>query len=117
MTSGNNTTTITVDITGVENGKVPHSNPQPQGENVTVTLMCASDGANTGDVQATMSVLVGDATENGIVNSSDKSVVAGQIGIPVTAANFDKDITVSGDVSSADKSLTASRIGTALPPQ
>ena len=116
-TSGSGTDTIIVDITGVDNGKVPHANPQPQGEVVTVTLMGASNGTNTGNVSVSMAVLVGDVNQSGVVNGTDKILVSSQIGQPVTGSNFLKDVQANGAINGTDKSITASRSGTALPPQ
>jgi hypothetical protein len=62
-----------------------------------------------------MGVLAGDATANGMVNSSDISEVQSQSGQLVTANNFRDDATVNGTINSSDISLVQSQSGMALP--
>jgi len=94
---------VTVDLTGVDNAQT-----------ITVTLSGVSDGTNTSDVEATMSVLIGDTTENGIVNSSDIAQTQSQTGQPVTEANAREDVTANGAINSSDISLVQSKSGTAV---
>ena len=61
-------------------------------QTVVVTLAGVNDGINTSDVQATMGVLIGDVTADGIVNSTDVNQVQSQLGQPVTASNFRDDV-------------------------
>ena len=58
--SGNGTTTVTVDLTGVTNA-----------QRTTLALQGVSNGTGTGDLSVTMGVPVGDTTGNGTVNASD----------------------------------------------
>ena len=73
-------------------------------------------GVATGDVFIRMSVLIGDTTGNGQVNSTDISQTKAESGHALTNANFREDVTVSGSISSSDVSLVKShsRIGFAL---
>jgi hypothetical protein len=103
--SGNGTTTITVDLTGVTNAQY-----------ITVTLNCVDDGVNGGNVSATMGVLVGDRTVSGNVTGSDVSAVKVQSGSAVSASNFRSDMNASGTINGTDVSLTKLQSGTALPP-
>ncbi len=95
---------VTVTLTGVTNAQT-----------ITVTLAGVSDGTNTSDVETAMSVLVGDTTANGRVNSSDIAQTQSQSGQAVTAANFREDVTVNGAINSSDIGLVQSQSGTALP--
>ena len=94
----------TVNLTGVTNAQT-----------ITVTLAGVSDGTNTSDVEAAMSVLIGDTTANGIVNSSDIAQTQSQAGQSVTAANAREDVNVNGAINSSDIALVQSNSGTALP--
>ena len=67
--SGSGTTTVTVNLTGVTNA-----------QRITVRLLAASDGTNTGNVDIPMAVLVGDTTGNGTVSASDVSQTKAAIG-------------------------------------
>jgi dockerin type I repeat protein len=62
-----------------------------------------------------MSILVGDASGNGTVNSSDVSQVKLQSGQLITSSNFRADISGNGAITSTDVSIVKSRTGTALP--
>ena len=64
---------------------------------------------------ATMGVLAGDATANGMVNSSDISEVQSQSGQLATANNFRDDATLNGIINSSDIALAQSQSGMALP--
>ena len=94
---------VTVNLTGVANAQT-----------IVVTLSNVNDGTNISDVEATMSVLVGDTTANGSVNSSDISQTQSQSGQPITSANFREDVTVNGTINSSDISLVQSQSGMAL---
>jgi hypothetical protein len=93
-----------VNLTGIANAQT-----------ITVTLGGVNDGTNISDVEAAMSVLIGDTTGNGLVNSSDISQTQSQTGQPVSANNFREDLTVNGAINSSDIALAQSQSGTALP--
>jgi hypothetical protein len=61
-----------------------------------------------------MGVLIGDTTENGIVNSSDIAQTQSQSGQLVTSFNFREDVTVNGVINSSDIALVQSMSGTPL---
>ena len=102
--SGNNTTTVTVNLTSVTDA-----------QKVAVTLVGVSDGTNTNDVGVEMGALLGDTTGNGFVNSGDVSQVQSQSGLSLTGANFREDLTANGFINSGDVSLVQSKSGSALP--
>ena len=102
--TGNGTTQVTVNLTGVTNAQT-----------ITVTLSSVNDGTNTGDVGVRMGVLGGDTNADGFVNSADISQTKSQSGITVSASNFREDVTADGSINSGDISLTKSKSGTALP--
>ncbi len=62
-----------------------------------------------------MSIVIGDTTANGVVNSSDVSQGKSQSGTPVTGTNFRADVTVDGSINASDIALIKSKSGTALP--
>ena len=102
--SGSGTSTVIVNLTGVTNA-----------QRLTVTLLGASDGTNTGDLSVPMGVLLGDTSGNGSVNASDVSQTKLQSGQVVTATNFREDVTVNGSINASDVSLVKADSGTALP--
>ena len=105
LSSGPNANQCTVDLTGV-----------PNAQYLTVTLNNVLDSqTNTGNVSATMGVLIGDTSANGSVNSSDISQTKAQSGTAATATNFRQDVTANGSINSSDISLVKSKSGTALP--
>jgi FtsP/CotA-like multicopper oxidase with cupredoxin domain len=103
-TTGNGTTALVVNLTGVTNAQT-----------INVTLFGVSDGTITNNITAAMAILVGDTSYNGTVNSSDVSQTKLQSGSAVTNSNFRTDVNASGTISSTDVSLVKSRTGTALP--
>jgi len=83
-------------------------------QNVVVTLASVNDGINTSDVQATIGVLIGDVTADGVVNSIDVHEVQSQLGHPVTASNFRDDVKVDGVINRHDVNMVESRSVTGL---
>ena len=105
-TIGPNTNQYTVDLTGVTNAQT-----------ITVTLQNALDSTGAlGNISATMSVLLGDTTGNGTVNSSDIGLTKVQSGASASAENFRTDVTVNGTINSSDIGTVKSSSGTSLPP-
>lgn len=102
--SGNQTNTITVNLTGVANAQT-----------VTVALWNTSDGLSVGNVYLQMAVLLGDVTGNGIVNSTDVSEVQYNSGSAVSATNFRDDVNANYQINSSDVSTVQFQSGTALP--
>ena len=102
--SGNGTTIVTVNLTGVTNA-----------QRITVTLQGVNDGTSTGDVGVQMGVLIGDTNGNGIVNASDVSQTKGQLGQATTGSNFRTDVNANGTINATDVSQVKARLGTALP--
>jgi hypothetical protein len=95
-----------VNLTGVTNAQT-----------ITITLSSVSDSSSnfSSSISASMSVLVGDTTGNGAVNSSDIAQTQSQSGQTVTSANFREDVTANGVINSSDIALVQSKSGTALP--
>jgi hypothetical protein len=102
-TSTNNNQ-VFIDLTGVTNAQT-----------IQITLFAVNDSTSTADVSIPMSILIGDTTGNGAVNSSDIAQTQSQSGQPVSGSNFREDVTVNGLINSSDISLVQSRSGTALP--
>jgi len=94
---------VTVSLTGVGNAQT-----------VVLTLAGVSDGIATSNVQATMGVLIGDTTADGVVNSTDVSQTQSQLRQPVTASNFRDDVNADGVINPADVNVVKSKSGTSL---
>ena len=94
-----------VDLTGVTNAQT-----------ISVALSNVVDSTGPiGSVSASMSVLAGDTTGNGAVNSSDIAQTQSQSGQTVNQNNFREDVTVNGAINSSDVGFVQSKSGTALP--
>ena len=83
-------------------------------QRLTVNLIGVSDGIHTGNISVPMAVLIGDATGNGLVNSTDISQTQAQSGQPVTGSNFRTDVNANGLINSTDISIVQSNSGTGL---
>jgi N-acetylneuraminic acid mutarotase len=103
-TSGSGTDTATIDLTGVTNAQT-----------INVTLFAVTDDCGTRDVTVPLSILIGDTTGDGSVNSADISQTKSRSGQTVGSTNFRSDVTADGSINSADISLVKSKSGTALP--
>ena len=95
---------VTVNLTGIINAQT-----------ITVTLSSVSDGTNTSDVEAAMSVLLGDTNADRFVDSVDTSQTKSQSGNAVGASNCREDVNVDGFIDAVDVSFVKSKSGTALP--
>jgi len=103
--TGNGTSTITVNLTGVINI-----------QRITMTLHNVNDGTHTGDVPISMGVLVGDVNANATVNATDVALTKSQVGMAVSGSNFREDVNANGTISSTDIAIVKSDVGTSLPP-
>ncbi len=80
------------------------------------TIQVRLNGVNgAGSVTIPMSVLVGDASGDGQVNSGDTTITRGRSGQSATAATFRSDVNADGDINAADVSVTRSRSGNFIP--
>ena len=95
---------LIINLTGIANAQT-----------INVTLAGVSDGGATNDIVIPMSVLLGDTTGNGTVNSSDVSLTKLKSGQAVDASNFRADVTANGSINSSDVSTVKLKSGTALP--
>jgi hypothetical protein len=102
--SGNNTNTITIDLTAVANAQT-----------MQIIVHNLNDGINMTDLYIPMGVLVADVNSNRVVNASDISQVKAQSGQPVTDANFRADINCNGVINSSDVIQPKLMSGTSLP--
>jgi hypothetical protein len=85
---------VTVNLTGVANAQT-----------ITVTLTGVNDGTNLGNVVIPMRVLKADVNQSGQVDSGDVFLVQQQNGqaLPaVGSADFRRDINVNGFIDSGD---------------
>ena len=103
-TSGNGTSTLTVDLTGVDNAQT-----------TAVKLQGVSDGTSTADAEVAMSILVGDANGDGAVNSADAILTRNRSGQLTDTSNFYSDLNSDGAINSGDAQIVRTRSGTGLP--
>jgi len=110
-TFGPNANQYTVNLTGVTNAQY-----------VTVSLANVLDSQNnTGNVAATMGVLIGDVNANGTLTNADVSLVKAQVAsggsVDPAGSNFRNDVNANGVISNADVSLTKAQVaaGAQLP--
>jgi hypothetical protein len=83
---------------------------------VSVTLNNVVDSENnTGNVLATMGVLIGDVNGSGVVDSGDVFLVRQKTGQTVSLSNFREDVNASGVIDSGDVFLTRQHTATSLP--
>jgi hypothetical protein len=95
LSSGPGLNQCTVNLTGVANQQY-----------LTVTLNNVLDSKNnTGNVAATMGVLIGDVNASGVVTSGDTNLCKAQALQPVTNANFRNDINASGAITTGDVNI------------
>jgi len=95
---------VTVNLTGITNAQT-----------ITVTLSSVGDGTNISDVEAAMSVLLGDTNADHFVDSVDTSQTKSQSGNAVGASNCREDVNVDGFIDAVDVSFVKSKSGSALP--
>lgn len=100
-----NGSVVTVPLTNVLNAQTIE---------VTIYGVQASCGPSS-DFVIPMSLLTGDTTANGIVNSSDIAQTKGQVGRPITSSNFREDVTIGGVINASDVAVVKSYNHTALP--
>ena len=103
-TSGNGTSEVTINLTGVTNA-----------QDITVTLLNASAGGASANIPVPIGVLLGDTTADRSVNSADIGQTKSRSGVTVGVTNFRSDVNIDGNLNSADIGLVKSKSGTALP--
>ncbi len=101
--SGSGTSTIVLDLTGVSTGQ-------------TLGLTArVNDGVSTRDITVPMSVLVGDANGDGLVNSGDVLLTRSNSGKAADVTNFEADLNGDGYINSSDALIARGQSGTSLP--
>ena len=80
-----------------------------------INLLGVSAGGSPNTVSVPMSLLLGDTTQTGQVNSSDVSQAKSVSGNPIERDNFRIDVTVNGALNSSDISTIKAHSGTGLP--
>ncbi len=96
-----------VPLTGVTNAQV-----------LTLKVSGVTDtSANViaGPISVNVGFLIGDTTSSRGVNSTDVAQTKGQVGAPVTGANFRTDVTANGAITSTDVSEVKVESGTSVP--
>jgi hypothetical protein len=97
---------VTVNLTGVANV-----------QEIVLTLSGVSNGTTTKNVSIPIGVLLGDAGNDGAVDSTDVSETQSLSlsGQPVNGSNFRFDVNHDGFINSVDVKLVQSKVGTHLP--
>ena len=95
--SGND---LIVNLSGVSNQQV---------------LTLATSGGSVTPVTVPIGFLLGDTNGDRSVSASDVSQTSGQVGVPVSGANFRTDTNVSGSINSSDVTQVSGQLGTSLP--
>jgi hypothetical protein len=103
-TSGG-TAAVTLNLTGVTSAQT-----------ITLTLSSVNDGANVGDVDIRMGVLLGDVNANKTISNADVASVQAQVGATVTQSNFRNDVNANGTISNGDVAATQAQVGAQLSP-
>jgi uncharacterized delta-60 repeat protein len=98
--------TMTVNLTGVTD---------VQKISVTLTAVTSSFGEVLPETALSVNMLTGDVTGDKTVDNSDATLTRGQIGAPVTSANFREDVNVTGTITTAGSKRVKSLIGDTLP--
>jgi hypothetical protein len=80
-------------------------------QTITLTLLGVNDGANSDDVAVRMGILVGDSTNNRVLNSSDISQIKLQSGMTATSLNFRADVNASASINGSDIGLAKLNLG------
>lgn len=97
-------TQVTVNLTNVSNAQT-----------ITVRLTGVNDGTNTFDCSVQMALLLGDTNGDRSVNSGDIAQTKFQSGNLVSGTNFREDLNADGSINSSDIGLVKSKSGTTLP--
>ncbi len=78
---------------------------------VDLTGMTGCDGTALVNPAFNVTTLAGDVNGSGVVNATDKNVVKGKIGTPLSADDFLFDVNLSGRINATDKNLVKGWIG------
>ena len=81
---------------------------------VPVHNSTANANATLSDVIARMDVLLGDTSNNSVVNASDIGQTKAQSGLTTTGSNFRLDVNVNGLINASDIGLVKAQSGTML---
>ncbi len=84
-------------------------------QTVNINLIGVSAGAGTNAITVPISLLLGDTTSTGAVNSSDVAQIRAQSGNALERDNFLLDVTANGAINGADVSTAKARSGSSLP--
>jgi hypothetical protein len=96
-----------VNLTGVAN---------PQHLTINLTDVQDVNGNTAPSIFGTLHLLIGDTNGNMFVNAADVAQTKGQLGQPVTNANFRMDVNANGSINAGDAAIVKADSGTSLPP-
>jgi hypothetical protein len=94
---------VTVNLTNVSNAQT-----------LSINLLGVVGGGRAGNVSVPMSVLIGDANGNQVVDSGDVFLVRQQTGKTTDLTDFREDVNATGVIDSGDVFITRQHTGTAL---
>jgi uncharacterized MnhB-related membrane protein len=95
--------TVTIPLTNVGNAQT-----------IQVRLNSVNNQIN---VTTAMSILIGDSSDNGVVNAADVAQTKAHVGAVVGGSNFREDVNANGVINAADVAIVKAHVGTSLPPQ
>jgi hypothetical protein len=84
-------------------------------QTLSIKLTNVNDGTGLGDVIIPMAVLIGDSSNDAVVNSGDAIQTRNRAGQAIDATNFRSDINADAAINSGDAVVVRSRSGTTLP--
>ncbi|MGI8819826.1 MAG: dockerin type I domain-containing protein [Chthoniobacterales bacterium] len=84
-------------------------------QTITIRLISVSDGATTGDLAIPMSLLLGDANGDGLVNASDALQTRNRSGAAVGSSTFRSDVNADGVINTGDALIVRNNSGGSLP--
>jgi hypothetical protein len=87
-------------------------------QDITVTLTGVHDdqGNTLTSASATIGLLIGDVSGNGVVDQGDVNLTKDDVGQKATSDNFREDVDVSGRIDALDVFLVKTQVGDMLPP-
>ncbi|HEY0369392.1 MAG TPA: dockerin type I domain-containing protein, partial [Chthoniobacterales bacterium] len=84
-------------------------------QNAMITLFNLTDGTSTTNLSVPLSLLVGDANGDRVVNSADVTQMRNRSGQNANGLNFRSDFNVDGFINSADATAVRSLSGNSVP--
>lgn len=82
---------------------------------VTLTGVTGSDSQVLPNTSVSLNMLIGDVNADKVVDQNDVRLTKGQIGMPLTSANFREDVRADGTINQGDVKVVRQDLGHNLP--